>query len=99
MCTKSQTKTQKHTKTNTRARSWWETVSYHVLWKRVTGQVLHILVLSVDYFRQLAPVHHLLEHPHFDGVVEFCILRSIGTHYLGNGRTPVVGTVEGLVLR
>lgn len=64
------------------------TVPYHIGRQLVPREVLHIFMFCVDYFSQLAPIHHLFEHPHFYSVVEFGICGSIGTHYLGDGRPP-----------
>lgn len=69
------------------------TFSYHVFWQPVPRKVLHILVVLVDYFREFAPVHHLLKHPHFHGGVKIGIAGGVGSHDLGNGRTPVLLTV------
>lgn len=57
-------------------------------------KVLHIFMVHVYYFSQLAPVHHLLKHPHVYGGVEFRILSSVGTHYLGDGGTPALFIVR-----
>lgn len=70
------------------------TVSYHICRELVSRKVFHIFMVFVDYFRQFAPIHGLLKHPHFHSVVKFGILGSIGTHYLGNGRTPVLLIVQ-----
>lgn len=52
-------------------------------------------MVSVDDLSQLAPVHHLLEHPHLDSLVKFRVPSSIGTHDLGDGRAPVLSTATG----
>lgn len=45
-------------------------ISYHICWQLVARKVLHIFMVSVDYFSQFTPVHHLLKHPHFYCVVK-----------------------------
>jgi len=54
----------------------------------VSGQVFDVLVLVVDDFGKFASVDHLLKHPHVHCAVKSVVLCCIGTHYLGNGRTP-----------
>lgn len=51
-------------------------------------EVLDVFVLCVDYFGQLAVIHHLLKHPHFHNIVEFGVDCSIGANYLRNRRAP-----------
>lgn len=46
-------------------------VSYHICWKLVPRKVLHVFMVSVDYFSEFAPIHSLLKHPHFYHGVKF----------------------------
>lgn len=65
--------------------------AHHIRGQLVTRQVLDILVVRVDDLRELAPVHHLLKHPHVDGGDKPVVFGGVGSHDLGNGRAPVEG--------
>lgn len=74
-----------------KSRRWWWGGAHHIRGQLVTRQVLDILVVRVDDLRELAPVHHLLKHPHVDGGDEPVVFGRVGSHNLGNGRAPVEG--------
>lgn len=61
-----------------------DAASHHICRDLVSREILDIFVLSVDYFRQLASVHHLLKHPHFHSAVEFGVVGCVGSHYLSD---------------
>ena len=54
-------------------------------------QIFNVLVLFVDNFCELLALNHLLVDIHGDPVAEIGQLRSIVTHDLGDGRSPVDG--------
>lgn len=61
---------------------------YHIGGKLVPAQVLDILVVCVDYFSELASIHHFLKHPHVDHAVKRGVGGRVGAHDLGYGRAP-----------
>ncbi len=63
-------------------------VSYNILRKLVSRQILDVLVVCVYDLCEFTSVHRLFKHPHINRGVKLCIIPCICANYLSDSRTP-----------
>lgn len=64
-------------------------VSYNILRKLVSRQILDVVVVCVYDLCEFTSVHRLFKHPHINRGVKLWIIPCICANYLSNSRTPV----------
>ncbi len=64
-------------------------VSYNILRKLVSRQILDVVVVCVYDLCEFPSVHRLFKHPHINRGVKLWIIPCICANYLSNSRTPV----------